>query len=48
MTYNMPNATADIFAGNSFSCPIARIEAERKLSPMAKMVRHTREAPAFI
>lgn len=29
------------------SCPIARIEAERKMSPMAQMVRHTNQAPAF-
>lgn len=29
------------------SCPIARIEAERKMSPMAQLVRHTNQAPVF-
>lgn len=30
-----------------YSCPIARIEAERKLSPMALLVRHTTRTPTF-
>lgn len=30
-----------------YACPIARIEAERKASPMALLVRHTTEMPVF-
>lgn len=29
-------------------CPIARIEVQRKFSPMAQLVRHTNQVPAFI
>jgi hypothetical protein len=37
----------DLHTTLNSSCPIARIEAERKRSPMALLVRHTNQAPSF-
>lgn len=34
-------------AARSAPCPITRIEAQRKLSPMAMLVSHSRTAPVF-